>query len=201
MNKIREGLNIPAHFNQEMIAVDKNNKQAIFKDLVKGGEYSVKYDFLHITPPQTAMPFVAESPLADASGFVEADHFTLQHPRFENVFSCGDSAALPASKTAASAFSQVPVLVHNLVKHATGEVGTAKYNGYGSCPLFTGDNKLMLAEFTYGGVPAETFYKGQDKPTKLFYQMKKHAFPWVYFNLVCRGKWYGNKMVFKPRFF
>ena len=35
----------------------------------------------------------------------------------------------------------------------------AKYSGYGSCPLFVGGNKLMLAEFTYGGVPADTFYK------------------------------------------
>ena len=34
-----------------------------------------------------------------------------------------------------------------------------KYNGYGSCPLFVGGNKLMLAEFIYGGVPSDTFYK------------------------------------------
>jgi len=32
-----------------------------------------------------------------------------------------------------------------------------KYNGYGSCPLFVGGNKLMLAEFTYGGVPSVSY--------------------------------------------
>lgn len=201
LNKVRESLNIPVHYDQELIAVDKNNKQAIFKDVENGDEHGVKYDFLHICPPQTAMPFVADSPLADATGFVEADQYTLQHPKYSNVFTCGDSAGLPCSKTAASAFSQIPVMVHNLVKYANGEEGNAKYNGYGSCPLFTGDNKLMLAEFSYGGVPHETFYKAQDKPSKLFYYMKRETFPWVYFNLVARGKWYGNKTIFKPRFF
>jgi len=31
------------------------------------------------------------------------------------------------------------------------------YDGYASCPIFVGGDKLMLAEFKYGGVPAETF--------------------------------------------
>lgn len=92
-------------------------------------------------------------------------------------------------------------MVNNLVKHAQGEEMKGEYNGYGSCPLFTGDGKLMLAEFKYGGLPAETFFNKQDVPSKFFYQMKKHAFPWVYFNLVPRGSWYGNKTIFKPKFF
>lgn len=34
-----------------------------------------------------------------------------------------------------------------------------RYEGYTSCPIFTGDNKLILAEFKYDGVVDETFYK------------------------------------------
>lgn len=125
----------------------------------------------------------------------------MQHPKYPNVFSVGDSAGLPCSKTAASAFSQIPVMVHNMIQVDEKQAVNATYDGYGSCPLFTGDKKLMLAEFKYGGKSHETFYSGQDKPSRLFYFMKKAVFPWVYFNLVPRGTWYGNKTVFKPRYF
>jgi len=36
-------------------------------------------------------------------------------------------------------------------------IPNSTYDGYASCPIFVGDKKLMLAEFKYGGVPAETF--------------------------------------------
>ena len=62
------------------------------------------------------------------------------------------------------------MLVHNLMAHMDGgKVGGAVYNGYTSCPLLTGHNELMLAEFKYGLVPEETFAKfgfDQAKPNK-----------------------------------
>lgn len=33
---------------------------------------------------------------------------------------------------------------------------TAKYDGYGACPLLTSYNTCIVAEFLYGGVPHET---------------------------------------------
>ncbi len=36
-----------------------------------------------------------------------------------------------------------------------------KYEGYSSCPLFVGNNELMLAEFKYDGVIDETFFNDQ----------------------------------------
>lgn len=152
-------------------------------------------------PPQTNHDFIANSPLAGAGGWTGADKSTMQNPNFPNVFSVGDSAGVPSSKTAASTFAQVPVMVENLVKYSQGEDVKASFNGYGSCPLFTGDNKLMLAEFKYGGVSHETFHSKQDIPSRIFFQMKKDLFPWIYFNLVPKGQWYGNRTVFKPRFF
>lgn len=52
-------------------------------------------------------------------------------------------------------------------------------------PLLTGHNELMLAEFKYGGVPKETFAPllgSQDKPSSLFYWLKKDIFPLAYWN-------------------
>jgi sulfide:quinone oxidoreductase len=61
----------------------------------------------------------------------------------------GDAANLPTAKTAAGAFSQAPVIVHNLVKQMEGQYLNANYDGYSSCPMFVGDKKLMLIEFKY----------------------------------------------------
>lgn len=56
-----------------------------------------------------------------------------------------------------------------------------EYNGYSSCPLFVGDEKLMLIEFKYNGVADESVKPGtQQTPSKLYYWLKKDVFPRVY---------------------
>ena len=51
----------------------------------------------------------------------------------------------------------------------------------------------MLAEFKYGGIPDETFFKDQERPRKIFYYLKKYSFPHIYWNLVPRGLWGGRR--------
>ena len=72
-------------------------------------------------------------------------------------------------QTAAAITSQTPVLVYNLISHMqTGKVGDAVYDGYTSCPLFTGRGELLLAEFKYGLERKETFgaILDQSKPNR-----------------------------------
>jgi eukaryotic sulfide quinone oxidoreductase len=77
----------------------------------------------------------------------------------------------------------------------------AHYDGYSSCPVFVGDNKLMLIEFKYGAQPAETFSdRYQTEPNEAFFYMKKEVFPFAYFNMVPRGRWFGKNSIFKPSF-
>ena len=104
------------------------------------------------------------SRLANETGFIPVDASTLQHPKYSNVFALGDTITAPCAKTAAAIFSQTPVLVHNLLQSMDSQSLNGTYNGYGSCPLFVGGNQLMLAEFVYGGVASETFYKNQEVP-------------------------------------
>lgn len=73
-----------------------------------------------------------------------------------------------------------------------GEEPTRSYDGYSCCPIFVGNNVLMLAEFKYDNVLAETFSKRQEVPHRLFYHMKKDFFPFAYWNLVPRGIWAGK---------
>mmetsp|Transcript_25542 Transcript_25542/g.19316 ORF Transcript_25542/g.19316 Transcript_25542/m.19316 type:complete len:147 (+) Transcript_25542:223-663(+) len=145
-----------------------------------------------------------ESSLAAPNGFMDVDIYTLRHKRFGNVFGIGDCTNLPTAKTAAGVFSQAPVVVHNLLDvMEAGEKARlkGKYDGYNSCPLFTGDKKLMLIEFKYDGLPAETFTNNQTTPTRLFYYMKKELFPVAYFEFAARGMWFGRKGLIKPSFF
>lgn len=45
---------------------------------------------------------------------MDVDAETLQHKKYANVFALGDCTNIARSKTAASAFSQAPVVVHNI---------------------------------------------------------------------------------------
>jgi sulfide:quinone oxidoreductase len=50
----------------------------------------------------------------------------------------------------------------------TGKIAGATYDGYTSCPLFTGRGELLLAEFKYGLERKETFgtFIDQSKPNR-----------------------------------
>lgn len=119
------------------------------------------------------------------------------HKKYKNIWSIGDSSNLPTSKTAAAIMGQTPVLIDNLYylwkEKMSEQFLPNKYEGYTSCPIFTGDKKLMLAEFKYDAVVDETFSNHQDRPNRLFYHLKKDFFPYVYWNLMPKGIWYGNK--------
>lgn len=44
---------------------------------------------------------------------MSVDKHTLQHTKYPNIWSLGDCAGLPCSKTAAAIFSQTEVVVKN----------------------------------------------------------------------------------------
>lgn len=82
---------------------------------------------------------------------------------------CWQERRADEDQTAAAITAQTPVLVHNLLAHTeTGKVGEARYDGYTSCPLFTGRGELLLAEFKYGLERKETFGSliDQSKPNR-----------------------------------
>jgi len=128
------------------------------------------------------------SPLANAAGWVDVNVNTLQHVKYQNVFSLGDASGLPTSKTGAAIRKQAPVLVANLLSAVKKEPMTASYTGYTSCPLLTGYGKLVLAEFDYNNQPMETFPFDQSKERWSMYQLKKRGLPWLYWNKILTGK-------------
>ena len=58
----------------------------------------------------------------------------------------------------------------------------------------TGKDKLILAEFLYGGVPHETFHFNQAEESKLMYLMKVNVLPPLYWSQMLKGNWEGTRV-------
>lgn len=146
---------------------------------------------------------IKDSKLADTNGFVDVVKETLQHKKFTNVYGIGDCTNLPTSKTAAAIASQSNIVYKNLLSTMNNEPAKEivrkylcfleyilnpflfclKYDGYTSCPLVTGYNSVILAEFDFNGNPLETFPVDQGKERRSMFYMKKDIMPPMY--------WYG----------
>jgi sulfide:quinone oxidoreductase len=190
LQKVINRYGIETNFHHDLVAIDGPNKIATFKVTDANGisnEVQKHFDMIHITPPQSAPDFISDSPLANESGWVEIDNYSLQHKRFKNIFGIGDATSTPNSKTGAAVRKQAPVLVKNLLAFMERKDLPLKYNGYGSCPIVTGYGKLILAEFDYDNTPKETFPFDQSKPRWTMWVLKKYILPWLYWNKILKG--------------
>jgi len=188
-----ERYGIDLAFNHNLVAVDGGAKTAWFSKKSEAGEERIQrqFDMIHVVPPQCAPDFVRSSPLADRAGWIAVSSETLQHQRFGNVFGLGDACSAPNAKTAAAVRKQAPTVAVNALAVLDGEAPRAIYEGYGSCPLTVERGKIVLAEFGYGGVLQPTFPRwllDGRKPTRLAWLLKEKLLPWIYWELLLKGK-------------
>ena len=176
-------------FESTLIAVNGPDRTATFRET--SGEVTKSFDMIHVTPPQKAPAFLANSPLANEAGYVDVDPASLQHVRHANVFGLGDGGSTPNAKTMAAARKQAPVVAANLIAVLSGKALTAVYDGYGSCPLTVERGKILLAEFGYGGKLLPSFpswiIEGT-RPQRLSWLLKSEALPWIYWNGMLKGR-------------
>ena len=142
---------IEVKLGNHLVKVRGKQREAVFEKMSEcqpTGDYEViKYDFLHVTPPQGPVEAVASSSLSNTDGYVSVDKETLQHTRYPNVFGIGDCISAPTSHTAAAAAAQFLVLRDNLYALMAGRTpNQAKYDGYASCPLVTREGAVMIME-------------------------------------------------------
>ncbi len=191
MLKVCERANAKLHFFEKLVAIDGPNKRAKFVGFGKenqGVEQWINFDMIHVTPPQSAPDFIKHSVLANEAGWVDVDAGTLQHKKFPNVFSLGDCAGLPTSKTGAAIRKQAPVIVSNVLSFLNNQAIKEIYDGYTSCPVVTGYGKLVMAEFDYKNQRRETFPFDQSKERWSMYVLKRYILPWLYWNKILPGK-------------
>ncbi len=188
LQRICDSRGIELFHRFHLVEVRGDAKVAVFENLDSGERVEQSYDLLHVTPPMSSPDFIAQSPLAASSGFVDVDKFTTQHVKYQKVFSLGDCSSLPTSKTGAAVRKQAPVLVENLLAARKGAPLPGVYDGYTSCPLVTGYGKLVLAEFDYDGQPAESFPFDQGQERYSMYALKAYGLPQMYWHGMLRGR-------------
>jgi sulfide:quinone oxidoreductase len=199
----RYGINLK--FESRLVAVNGPAREATFAMKGPDGgleEVTRRFDMLHVCPPQTAPDFVRASPLAGDAGWIDVDHRTLQHTRFENVFSLGDVCSAPNSKTMAAARKQAPIVAENVLAVLDAKEPRAIYDGYGSCPLTVERGRIVLAEFGYGGKLLPTFPKwviDGTRPSRLAWLLKERILPPVYWHGMLMGReWLAAPQVILP---
>lgn len=192
LEKVAADYGITVHFESELESVDADNKKASFKSMKEEGEsFSLPYDVMHVVPHQSAPDWVKQSPLAtDApTGYVDVDKHTHQHVRYPNVFSLGDAGSTPNSKTGAAIRKQAPVVAANVLLQLESKDPTERYEGYASCPLTTSSSKMLLAEFDYSMEPTPSIpVINTLKPRRDMWYLKKHGLPFLYWNLMLKGR-------------
>ena len=187
----RYGVDVKLLHNLKEIKADE--KIAVY-DILKDGkpvdEMEFEYEMLHVTPPMSAPDFIKNSPLADEEGWVDVDKHSLQHNKYPNIFSLGDAGSTPNAKTGAAVRKQAPVVVGNLISlHEKGKINNdLSYDSYGSCPLITGYNKLILAEFDYDNNMTPSFPINQAKERWSMYHMKRDLLPLMYWHGMLKGR-------------
>jgi len=181
------------NFFHNLIAVDGPGKRAVFevkKPDTETRQVEMRFDMMHVCPPQTAPDFIRVSPLADAAGWVDVDQATLRHKSFENIWALGDVMNAPNAKTAAAARKQAPVVAENIIADIAGGSPVAQYDGYGSCPLTVERGRIVLAEFGYGGALKPSFPKfliDGTKPSRAAWFLKEKLLPPIYWKAMLRG--------------
>jgi sulfide:quinone oxidoreductase len=183
---------IEVRFGWELKAVRGAEQIAVFDVHEPDGNVHTKelpFGMLHAVPPMSAPEVVASSALAgDApGGWVAADKLTTQHPRYPNVFSLGDVAGLPTSKTAGAVRGEAPVTAANVLAFLAGRPLSAHYDGYTVCPLITGYNNVVMAEFDYSQQPISSFLVDPTKERWSMWLMKTKMLPWLYWNRMIKG--------------
>ncbi|SJM91684.1 NAD(P)/FAD-dependent oxidoreductase [Crenothrix polyspora] len=189
--KVVAGYGIKTNFTHNLVAIDGATKTATFEATDKDGnkqQVTKPFDFIHVTPPQSAPDFIKTSPLANAGGWVDVHDKTLQHNKYPNIFGLGDATSTPNAKTAAAVRKQVPVVVDNILAIMNNKALAEGYDGYGSCPLTTSLSTVMLAEFSYGGKVTPSFPLLDPRKNRFIWWIgKKIGFPWMYWSLMLKG--------------
>ncbi|WP_269928487.1 NAD(P)/FAD-dependent oxidoreductase [Kocuria massiliensis] len=192
LDKVVRRYGIDVRLSSEMTSVDSTAQTVTIEPVSGGPAETLRYDFLHAVPPQSAPDWVKDSPLVDADnplGYISVDPQTLRHTTYENVFALGDACSAPNSKTGAAIRKQAPVVVSNLLAVMDSRPLPADYHGYASCPLVTSRSTMLLAEFDYDMEPAPSIpFIDTTRERKDMWYLKRYGLPFLYWNFILKGR-------------
>ncbi|MFF8186306.1 NAD(P)/FAD-dependent oxidoreductase [Microbacterium sp. NPDC016588] len=191
LHRVLDGYGVEVRYSREVRRVD-----AASRTLTIGhgdDEETLSYDVLHAVPPQRAPEWIAGSGLADPDdphGFVDIDPETLQHRRFPDVWSLGDSARVATRPSGGAIRPQAKVLAKNLRAVLRGAAPSARYDGYSVVPFTVSRGTVVFAEFDRRGKPQPTvpFWRSLSRERRSTWIADRRILPWVYWHLILRGR-------------
>jgi len=140
-------------FGWEMIKVGKNahgEKIATFKNVDDGSIMEKPFSSTCINPTSVPHQTLLDSGIADNSGLVDVNPYTLQHSRFENIFAFGDCIKGEITRTQHAAHAQCPIVKHNLKQFLEGKECNAVYDGFTYMPFYLSHSHATCFQHTWG---------------------------------------------------
>lgn len=129
---------IDVNFGWELLEIKYNHiheKIGVFRNVDTGATIEKAFSGMSVNPPHKPQKEVLESGLADSNGLIDVNPYTLQHNRYENVFSFGSAANIPTTRTQHATMAQAPIVKHNVQQFLKGKELNAIYDGYTYMPL------------------------------------------------------------------
>jgi len=85
---------------------------------------------------------------------MDVNKYTLQHNKYENIFSFGDAVGFKTTRTHNAAIAQNPVIKANLIRYLEGKEPNAIYDGYSYQPFLLGDSQATNFSHLHDFEPA-----------------------------------------------
>ena len=191
LDRVAADYGIEVRLNSEATEIDPEGRTVLVMDNAAGTRETIAFNFLHAVPPQSAPDWLKQTALAvpdSPTGYVDIDKHTLQHVRYPDIFALGDAGSTPNSRSGASVRKQAPVVAANIVASLAGRELSASYDGYSSCPITTGQHRILLAEFDYTMEPHPTIpLINTVREHKDFGMFTRYILPTMYWQFMLRG--------------
>lgn len=184
LTRTLDAYGIETHFGAQIAEVRSDASE--LDVVIDGRTTTIAYDVLHATPPQAAAGWIAESGLDGDDGFVDVDRETLRHRRWDNVWALGDVASLTRIRSGGAIRSQAKIIADALTR--PGRQG--RYDGYSETPFTVSARTAVFAEFDRRGrlQPSIPFWRTLYRERRFTYLMDRRVLPWVYWNLILKGR-------------
>jgi NADH dehydrogenase, FAD-containing subunit len=147
--------------------------------IVSSAGESLKYDKLVLIPPHKGQKFISDSGMADDSGYINVDKFTLRYGDYDNVFVVGDAANFPM-KVGALGHSEAAYVAGRIASESDGVISDDKFDGFMGCSsVYTAQTGFTLS-FDYDSKPFVNFASKSD-------YFLKYISGDTYFSSIIRG--------------
>ena len=142
----KRGIKLSTFFNVESVDPAKGTVSSI-----EGEE--AEYDLLVLVPPHRGQSVIDASGLGDEGGWVPTDRNTLQHQKYDRIFTIGDATDLPISKSGSTAHFEAPIVASRIASLVKSTAPKAMYGGRVMCFLETGGHRATALRFDYTHPP------------------------------------------------